>query len=50
MTHLPQLAHAIDASIAALEKYMAESHKTTVYALEVQVAEGALDARRDLIC
>ncbi len=32
-THLPQLAHAIDASIAALEKYMAESRKTSVYAL-----------------
>ncbi len=31
--HLPQLAHGIDASIAALEKYMAESRKTNVYAL-----------------
>ncbi len=31
--HLLQLAHGIDASIAALEKYMAESRKTSVYAL-----------------
>ncbi len=35
MTHLPQLAHAIDASIAAPEKYMAASCKTTVYALAI---------------